>query len=129
MTQRIQRHPYLALFDGPDPNVSTDVRTSATVALQALYSLNNSFVSEQATSLAHRLLGARSDTSQRIDLAHRLAYGRPARADECERGAAYLASYASELDRNGVAAPQAENEAWTSYARVLLTANEFVYVD
>ena len=35
MTQRLVRHPYLALFDGPDTNLSTDVRTTATVPLQA----------------------------------------------------------------------------------------------
>ena len=48
MTQRLVRHPYLALFDGPDTNLSTDVRTSATVPLQALYLMNNPFVAEQA---------------------------------------------------------------------------------
>jgi hypothetical protein len=33
------------------------------------------------------------------------------------------------LARSGVADDAAEAEAWTSYARVLLTANEFVYLD
>ena len=38
MRQRIQRHPFLVLFDAPDANVSTDVRTTATVPQQALFS-------------------------------------------------------------------------------------------
>ena len=27
MTQRLVKHPFLAIFDGPDTNTSTDVRT------------------------------------------------------------------------------------------------------
>ena len=62
MTQRFARHPYLALFDGPDPNLSTDVRTSATVPLQALYLMNNPFVAEQAAGFAARLMQMRKPT-------------------------------------------------------------------
>ena len=36
MTQRLVKHPYLAIFDGPDTNVSTEARPSSTVPLQAL---------------------------------------------------------------------------------------------
>ncbi|HEV3004275.1 MAG TPA: DUF1553 domain-containing protein, partial [Pirellulales bacterium] len=129
MTQRIQRHPYLSLFDGPDPNLSTDQRTSATVPLQALYSMNDPFIAAQAETFARRLLAARSDTADRIDLAHRLAYARSAKPAEVERGTAYYKAYTEELVRSGIAATEAEHEAWTSYARVLLTANEFIYVD
>jgi hypothetical protein len=129
MTQRIQRHPFLALFDGPDPNVSTDLRTSATVPLQALYLMNNPFVADQAAAFARRVLGSRQEPISRIDLAHLLAYARPASRVEGERGAAYLQAFEQELARSGVASAEAETEAWTSYARVLLTANEFVYVD
>ncbi|MGH9847229.1 MAG: PSD1 and planctomycete cytochrome C domain-containing protein, partial [Blastocatellia bacterium] len=46
MTQRIQRHPYLAIFDGADPSASTPVRTTSTTPLQALYLLNDAFVHE-----------------------------------------------------------------------------------
>ena len=40
MTQRIKRHPFLALFDGADPNASTPgVRHTTTVPTQALFFL------------------------------------------------------------------------------------------
>ncbi|MCI0464560.1 MAG: PSD1 and planctomycete cytochrome C domain-containing protein, partial [Gemmataceae bacterium] len=48
MTQRIQRHPFLATFDGPDTNASTAVRTTSTTSLQALFLMNDPFVHEQA---------------------------------------------------------------------------------
>src|SRR5207244_4831822 len=37
MTQRIHRHPFLGLFDGPDTNTSTAGRTTSTTPLQALF--------------------------------------------------------------------------------------------
>ena len=41
MTQRLVKHPYLAIFDGPDTNTSTDSRPRSTVPLQALFLMNN----------------------------------------------------------------------------------------
>ncbi|MEX2558476.1 MAG: DUF1553 domain-containing protein, partial [Pirellulales bacterium] len=129
MTQRIQRHPFLALFDGPDTNYSTDVRTQATVPLQALYMMNNPFVSRQAEGFARRLLAESADASGRIDLACQTAWGRPARPEEIERGLQYIHEYAAELARQGMATDQIEPAAWTSYARIVLTSNEFIYLD
>jgi hypothetical protein len=129
MTQRIQRHPYLALFDGPDPNVSTDVRTSATVPLQALYLMNDPFVADQAAHLAARLMAATADVRERIDLASRMAYGRHARTDEIDHAMEYLDRYRRELVRTGTAAEAQEKDCWTSYARIVVTANEFIYVE
>jgi cytochrome c553 len=129
MTQRIQRHPYLALFDGPDANHSTGKRTSATVPLQALYLMNNPFVREQAEGLARRLLAASPDPAGRVGHALALAWGRPAAPEEVAQGVAYVRRYAEELARAGTPEAGRELEAWTSYARVVLTANEFLYVD
>jgi hypothetical protein len=129
MTQRIQRHPFLGLFDEPDTNTTTEKRTSSTVPLQALFLMNSPTVKAEAEAFARRLLAGSPDVRARIRLAHELAYARPPRADETERALAYVTRYADELARLGSAAPQRELEAWTSYARVLLCSNEFVYVD
>src|SRR6185436_7105479 len=43
MTPRFQRHPFLALFDGPDTNTSSESRRTSIVPQQALYALNNPF--------------------------------------------------------------------------------------
>jgi len=123
------KHPYLALFDGPETNYSTDVRTSATVPLQALYLMNNSFVQDQARGLAQRLIGASSDPRRRAELACELAWGRPANPSEIEKATGYVERYKAELARAGAAQDQLESEAWWSYARIVLTSNEFLYVD
>ena len=44
MTQRLQRHPFLALFDGPDTNATTDVAHQHDGPLQALFLMNDPFV-------------------------------------------------------------------------------------
>jgi hypothetical protein len=129
MTQRLQRHPYLALFDGPDTNTTSGTRTSSTVPLQALFWMNNDFVQECSQRFAQRLMNDSDNPAQRIVAAHRLAYSRDPTVDELERGLAYIDQYANGLRRAGVVEDEVEHEAWLSYARTILTANEFVYVD
>jgi hypothetical protein len=127
MTQRFQRHPYLGLFDGPDTNTTTAERRASTVPLQALYLMNNPFVQERAEAFARRIMTAAADSRQRLELAHELAWSRPATAEECARGLQYLETYRSQADN--IPADQRDFRAWVSYARILLCANEFVYVD
>jgi hypothetical protein len=129
MTQRLQRHPFLALFDGPDTNTTTDARGSSTVPLQALFMMNSTFMTEQAESLARRLIAASGDARARIDLAHRLAWGRHAMPGEIEKGERYVTTFRREAIEAGTSSQDVELEAWSSYTRVILSANEFVYVD
>src|SRR5204862_6857818 len=44
MVQRLQPHPYLALFNGPDTRLSTAARDDAFLPLHALFLLNSPFV-------------------------------------------------------------------------------------
>jgi hypothetical protein len=129
MTQRLQRHPFLALFDGPDTNVTTDTRTRSTVPLQALYLMNNPFVSEQAKALAARLLRGSPELRQRVQQGYELTWGRLPVDAEIEAARHYLEHYEQELSQLNAPLATRELEAWTSLARLLLGANEFVYVD
>ena len=115
MTQRIQRHPFLAIFDGPDTGASTGRRITSTTTLQALYLLNDPFVHDQASRLAKRIQESGPTDPERIDLAYMLLFSRPPTDDERTLGLAHLA--------------QAGDGAWESYLRVLLRTNEFVYVE
>ncbi len=129
MTQRVHRHPFLALFDGSDTNTGTAMRETSTTPLQALFLMNDPFVHEQARRFAARLLGERSNTAERIDRAYLLLVGRPATNEErtaaedyLEQARAKLASAAVPSDRRGAA-------AWESLCRALFMMNEFVYVN
>jgi Protein of unknown function (DUF1553)/Protein of unknown function (DUF1549)/Planctomycete cytochrome C len=120
MTQRLVKHPFLALFDGPDTNTSTDVRSRSTVPLQALYLLNNPFVLECAKGLAARMIAAGSDPADRVTRGFELAWGRAPEAGERERALRFVRDAASFAT---------DHDAWTSLARILLAANEFLYID
>ena len=129
MTQRFQKHPFLALFDGPDTNASTGSRTESLLPLQALYLMNDPFVREQAEAFARRMIEQSADPERRVAWAHQIAWGRPARTEEAAKGVEYVRRYAEELRRTSTPADRVDIEAWSSLARVLLTANEFVFVD
>ncbi len=129
MTQRLQRHPYLAIFDGPDTNVTTAVRGSSTVPLQALYLMNNAFVREQADGLARRALAEKHDENERAALVYELALGRQPSADEIAHATLFVYACAEQAAGSGSVADLEAVAPWASLAHVLLCANEFVYVD
>ena len=58
MQQRIQKNPYLDLFDGPDGSLYFGERRSTVTTLQALYFMNSEFIHEQADAIAERLAKA-----------------------------------------------------------------------
>ena len=126
MVQRQRRDPYLALFDGADPNASTPVRQLTTVPTQALYFLNAPFFHDQAARFSQRVLTAGRNLAdpeqvtdqQRIERAFRSLYQRQPTVIEYTAAAQFLDQY-----------PGNVQEKWAAYARVLLAANEFLYLD
>jgi hypothetical protein len=120
MTQRIQRHPYLAIFDGADPSASTATRLTSTTPLQALYLLNDPFCHEQSKRFARRLIAQAQNDNDRLRQAYQLALGRSPNADELQKAEAFLAAAGKNSN---------ETEAWQAMARVLFRLNEFVYID
>jgi hypothetical protein len=129
MTQRLHRHPFLGLFDGPDTNTTTDVRSSSTVPLQALFLMNSQFMHDTAASFASRACRDASDPRARIRRMEELAYSRPPTTEETARAEEYLAQFRTLALSTGLNPTRADAEAWQSYARVILTANEFFYLD
>lgn len=125
MTQRIQRHPFLAIFDGADPAASTPIRLTSTTPVQSLYLLNDPLVHSQAERFAERVLAAVPEDQARVSLAFRLALGRTPDEKELRASLKFLS-----LSRNDVSDPtSAERVSWQALARVIFRLNEFVYVD
>jgi hypothetical protein len=127
MVQRIKRHPFLALFDGADPNSSTGERRVTTVPTQALYFLNDPFVHAKALKFAERLLAAGPDESKQIELASRLALGRLPASSERSDAVEFLAACRAELTASGTDNPV--RAALAAYARTLFGSNEFLHCD
>jgi len=125
MTQRIQRHPFLALFDGPDANASTAERGHSTVPTQSLYFLNDPFFHACAEAFARHLLAGSEDA--RVNAAHRFCFQRQPTGAEREHAADFLKAYRAEL----ADLPEAQRDlaAWSAYVRTLLASNELLYME
>ena len=124
MVQRIKRHPFLALFDGADPNSSTAERRITTVPTQALYFLNDPFVHAKSLAFAQRLKADHRSEDDEIELASRLAIGRPATDLELAEAASFLAAYRAEAGTTGHTV-----EPMAAYVRTLFGSNEFLHCD
>ncbi|MES2792668.1 MAG: DUF1553 domain-containing protein, partial [Planctomycetota bacterium] len=129
MAQRNRRHPFLALFDAADPNLSVAERTPTTTPTQTLFLMNSPFVHEQSTALAQRLLAMPGDDAARVRLAFEACHGKDPSADEITETLAFVSGYAKKLAEQGAPAEQQTVGAWAALGRVLLTSNGLLYVD
>ncbi|TVQ02295.1 MAG: DUF1553 domain-containing protein [Planctomycetaceae bacterium] len=135
MIQRSRRHPFLALFDAADPNISTATRQVTITPTQSLYLMNSPFVHAQAAGFAERLREEANtlanvgepETERSIARAHWLAFGREPTADEVAQANAFIDESKELLRAAGDA--NDSRSAWEAYCRVLLTSNEFLYID
>ncbi len=128
MTQRLKRHPFLALFDGPDPNATTPDRLGTTVPTQALFFLNDPFVHAKSSAWAERLQSQVSDRAGQIDLAYQTAFSRNASSIEIAEATEFLSAYQNELRSEG-REDDSHRLALDAFLRTLLGSNEFLYVD
>ena len=124
MQQRIQKNPYLDLFDGPDGNVSLSERKTTTTTLQALFLMNSEFTHDQSGVLARKLIAEADGIPARVQWAYQLIFGRAATSSEVDRAEAYFEKV--QQPRGG---PTPESEAWSGYLRTMVSSNEFLYVE
>jgi len=112
----------LALFDFPDPSLSNSKRSVTNVPLQWLFFLNSDFVWREAGALAERIDNdEKASGTQVIQNAYRLLLGRTPSSSEVQLGLAYLADPTTRAAQDSPALQQ--------YLQVLLSSNEFLYVD
>ena len=126
MVQRIKRHPFLALFDGSDPNTSTGDRHTTIVPTQALFFMNDPFIHAKSLHLATRLM-ALEDDKRRLERLYHLMFGRSATSDERDLATKFLTHYGQDL--GDVPADQRAERAWAAWVRVLMSSNEFLFLD
>lgn len=121
MVSRHELDSLLRLFDFPDANITSEKRSETTVPQQQLFVLNSPFMLDQAKAFSARVhTEAGSKEEARIQHAFQLAYGRSASDVELKLGLAYLGSESDE---------QTKLTRWELYAQVLLSGNEFMYLD
>lgn len=83
----------LDLFDFPDPNQTSAGRSESIVPTQALFMMNNEFVTVQAQAMAAKLGQQYKTTEEQIRNAFVWAYGRAATAEELEASAQFFRDF------------------------------------
>jgi hypothetical protein len=129
MQQRLKKHPFFEVFDGADSNATTDGRAQSVTPVQALFLMNSQFMHEQSDRFAVRVGMAYDTLRERIDYAFRLAYGRAPRLEEIREAQNYLRQTRLELQASGAPVDQLNQKSLASYLRVVMSSNEFLYVD
>jgi len=140
---RFQPDALLQLFDFPNPSNTAEHRFTTNVAPQRLYFLNSDFVYRQAEELAKRVAFEADDTA-RVRRGYRIAYQREPSAEETKAGLEFLESERkkpAEEDKKAEAGPPGEPakpgakkpnkplDPLARYMRVLLSSNEFIYIE
>lgn len=122
---RFRMNNFLQVFDFPNPSFTAEQRFSTIVPLQRLYFMNSSFVYKNAEQLARRVYPAGSDEA-RIQEAYKLLFGRAPTDKEMQLGLGFLHSTPN---LGGETITGQPTTAWKEYARVLLSSNEFEFVN
>jgi Protein of unknown function (DUF1553) len=122
---RFRLNNYLQVFDFPNPSFTAEQRFSTNVPLQRLYFMNNDFVYAQAGKLAERV-HSKPNEAARIGEAYRLLYGRAPTAKETDVGLHFLETTPEKPGNTVNGEPVT---AWREYTRVLLSSNEFEFIE
>jgi Protein of unknown function (DUF1553)/Protein of unknown function (DUF1549)/Planctomycete cytochrome C len=110
---RFKLDPFLRLFDFPDPIATSEQRIATNVPLQQLFFLNSGFVRKQAEALSQRIGTELSETGK-VQAIYQTLFSRAPTQEELQ--------YASEF-------VSGDPSSWPEYVQVLLSSNEFNYVN
>jgi hypothetical protein len=109
--------PFLETFDAPVLNSSCDRRRNSITALQALSMYDSDFVNGEAPHFAERLRHeVGDDQAGQIRRAFEIAFGREPTEGE-------------ESDSREFLCAKGTGDPLVGLCRVLLNANEFIYID
>ncbi len=135
----------LKLFDAPAMEYTCPRRERSTLSTQALHLLNSNFTISMSRHFARRILHEMPEAGEkeRLDYAFRVAFGR----QPSDRELTWTTSFLDRQEEHHMAAPKqpAGTEAapppeelpapdprllaWSDLCHMLMSANEFVYID
>ena len=117
----------LQTMDFPDPAVSNGDRITTTVAPQALLMMNSALVQKGTRHLARQVVKLPAD--QRAESVYRFVLGRQPSGDDADVARQFVVEAESLARKQGSDPAEASIKAWQSFSRVLLSSNDFMYVE
>jgi Protein of unknown function (DUF1553)/Protein of unknown function (DUF1549)/Planctomycete cytochrome C len=112
----------LQTLDFPDPSMSSGERQTSTVAPQALLMMNSDLVHEQSLTIAEQLLKMPLEDVQRIVAAFNRILKRHPSVEEITTASKFI-------HEAGLSAQSTSTTVWQSLCRVLISSNEFSYIE
>lgn len=112
----------LQTLDFPDPSMLSGERQTSTVAPQALLMMNSDLVHEQSMAIAEQLLKLPLDEAQRISAVYSRVLKRQPSTEEIIAASNFVRDA-------GLSAESTATTVWQSLCRVLISSNEFSYIE
>jgi hypothetical protein len=103
---RRKLNPYLSLFDYPVPNATSEARNETNVPAQRLFFMNSPLVLAESKQLAKQ--------AESVEALYRRLFQRAPTAQEKQLAAQFLTE---------------SHQNWAQYAQVLMSSNEFLFVN
>ena len=128
--RRVYPLKFLEIFDAPIMPVNCTQRMNSATVLQSLALLNSEFLFAQADRMSSRVVKcAGPEISDQVTCAFQLAFARPPTENELAKSIAFLneqeRGYASMENR----AEKARQMALADFCHMLLSSNEFLYME
>ena len=123
---------FLGVFDYPMIDTNCTRRTASATPLQSLTMMNDQFILDSAGYLASRaaeIAGSGAEPARKIEAAYMLALARKPTPAEIQMGEEYLQRQQEIYVKANETTTQAVAKSFNSLAQMLLSSNEFLYVD
>jgi mono/diheme cytochrome c family protein len=120
--------PTMVLFDGPDALQGMERRPTTTIAPQALLLMNNPLVRNCADHFARRIgSAAAKGVPEAVRAGYAIALGRGPSEQELSESVRFVQEQTAAYQKDGKA--DARQLALGDFCQVLLSVNEFMYID
>jgi Protein of unknown function (DUF1553)/Protein of unknown function (DUF1549)/Planctomycete cytochrome C len=123
----------LQTLDFPDPAMINGKRETSTVAPQALLMMNSDLIFEQSNHLVTQHMPQSLDDAQRISVAYHRILKRAPELEEINTATTYIQNVRNKLQQISASSSSDEvhpdRAVWQSLCRVLISSNEFSYIE
>jgi hypothetical protein len=128
--RRVYPLKFMEIFDAPIMPVNCTQRMNSATVLQSLAVLNSEFLFAQSDKFAARVReSAGPGIEEQITFAFQLAYARQPTSDELAKSIAFLADQKRILVSPEFQEDKAQQQALADLCHMLLSSNEFLYVE
>jgi mono/diheme cytochrome c family protein len=123
---------FLGVFDYPVIDTNCTRRVPSATPLQSLTMLNDEFVvasAEETAARVNELVGEDAPFDRKIEMAYSLALARKPSATEVGLSEAHLKKQEELYLKSNLERREARQRALASFAQMLISTNEFMYID